>query len=157
MFKKKCCIIPVAFILLTSCEISRCLVYNFAYIKYYKIFPSRITKAGTSKFYFTDAKVNAGSPIPKTISLEGKKGIPFEKFLRSKSTVAFLVIHDDTILYEKYLKNYQRSSIVSSFSIAKSVTSTLVGCAIDDGYIASIDQPVTDYVPELKQQGLDKV
>jgi CubicO group peptidase (beta-lactamase class C family) len=47
--------------------------------------------------------------------------------------------------------------LVPSFSVAKSVTSILVGCAIADGSIQSVEQPVTDFVPELKDRGFDKV
>jgi len=51
----------------------------------------------------------------------------------SNKTVAFLIIQHDTILYEKYFNDYEVSSVVASFSMAKSVTSMLIGCAIEDG------------------------
>jgi CubicO group peptidase (beta-lactamase class C family) len=71
--------------------------------------------------------------------------------------VAFLVIRHDTIQYEKYFKGYDQESIVPSFSMAKSITSILIGCAIDEGLIQSVNEPITDYIPELKKNGFDKV
>ena len=76
----------------------------------------------------------------------------FDNFLALTGTTAFMVIKDDRVLYEKYFNGYQRDSINTSFSIAKSITSALIGIAIDEGLIASADDPVTKYIPELKQK-----
>jgi beta-lactamase family protein len=67
----------------------------------------------------------------------------FDSFLASTGTTAFIVIKDDKILYEKYFNGYQRDSINTSFSMAKSITSALIGIAIDEGLIASVDDPIT--------------
>lgn len=75
----------------------------------------------------------------------------------SNKTVAFLIIQHDTILYEKYFNDYEVSSVVASFSMAKSVTSMLIGCAIEDGLIESVNEPITNYLPELKKNGLERV
>jgi len=69
--------------------------------------------------------------------------------LEQTGTTAFIVIKDDTILYEGYFNEYKRDSINTSFSIAKSVTALLIGIAIDQEYITSIDDPMTTYIPEL--------
>jgi CubicO group peptidase (beta-lactamase class C family) len=79
--------------------------------------------------------------VPRSASLES--------ILETTGTIAFIVIKDDTLLYEGYLQGYQRDSLVTSFSIAKSITSLMVGMAIDDGYIESLNDPVTRYIPEL--------
>ena len=76
----------------------------------------------------------------------------FDEFLASTGTTAFVVIKDDKILYEKYFNGYQKDSISTSFSMAKSITSGLIGLAIDEGLIASVDDPVTKYIPELRQK-----
>jgi CubicO group peptidase (beta-lactamase class C family) len=78
--------------------------------------------------------------------------INFDKFLVSTGTTAFIIIKDDTVLYEKYFNGYQRDSIGTSFSMAKSITSALIGVAIDEGLIASVDDPITRYIPELKEK-----
>ena len=94
--------------------------------------------------------------VPKKISLKDKN-YPFETYLKDNKTVAFLIIKNDTIQYENYWRDYEKSSIVPSFSMAKSITSILIGCAIDDKLIGSVNDPVTKYIPELKEKGFDKV
>jgi CubicO group peptidase (beta-lactamase class C family) len=81
----------------------------------------------------------------------------FDDFLRETDTTSFIVIKDDAIVYEGYFNGYERDSIVTSFSIAKSVTSALVGIAIDEGFISSVDDPMVAYLPEMRGRGLDDV
>jgi len=64
------------------------------------------------------------------------------------------VIQDGKILYENYFNDTQRDSIVTSFSVAKSFTSALIGIAIDEGYIKSVNDPITTYLPELAERDL---
>jgi CubicO group peptidase (beta-lactamase class C family) len=136
-------------ILLTSCQLGRFVFYNFADIKDHKKFQSRPLTAANSPFNFQTT--NKGK-FPKELN-----NIPFDKYLEDNKTVAFLIIKNDTIQYEKYFKGYDKESIVPSFSMAKSVTSILIGCAIDEGLIKSVDEPITSYIPELKKNGLNKV
>ena len=71
--------------------------------------------------------------------------------------MAFLLIKNDTIRDYRLFKVDDRSGIVPSFAMAKSVTSILIGCAIADGYIGDVEEPVTKYIPELREEGFDKV
>jgi CubicO group peptidase (beta-lactamase class C family) len=135
--------------LLTSCQLGRFVFYNFADIKDHQKFPSRPLIANKSSFSFQTT--NPGK-FPKELN-----GIPFDKYLEKNKTVAFLIIKNDTIQYEKYFKGYNKESIVPSFSMAKSVTSILIGCAIDERLIKSVDEPITNYIPELSKNGFDKV
>jgi CubicO group peptidase (beta-lactamase class C family) len=135
--------------LLTSCQLGRFVFYNFADIKDHKKFQSRPLTANASSFHFQTT--NKGK-FPKELN-----NIPFDKYLEDNKTVAFLIIKNDTIQYEKYFKGYDKESIVPSFSMAKSVTSILIGCAIDEGLIRSVDEPITNYIPELKKNGFNKV
>jgi hypothetical protein len=80
-----------------------------------------------------------------------------EEFLSSTRTAAFIVIKDGSILHESYANGYTRDSMISSFSIAKSFTSALIGVAIDEGYIGSVDDAMVSYLPELRGKGLDGV
>jgi CubicO group peptidase (beta-lactamase class C family) len=68
-----------------------------------------------------------------------------------------LVIKDDTILYERYFQGHTQSSISQAFSTSKSILSILIGVAVDEGLIKSVDQPVTDFVPELADNGFGNV
>jgi CubicO group peptidase (beta-lactamase class C family) len=75
--------------------------------------------------------------------------VPFGQYAERRHVNAFLVIRNDTILYERYRDGYTDSTLSSSFSVAKSVTSALVGLALRSGAIRSLDDSVTRYLPEL--------
>ncbi|PKV63640.1 serine hydrolase domain-containing protein [Pontibacter ramchanderi] len=66
-------------------------------------------------------------------------------------SVAFVIIHRDSLLYEQYWDGYSEESLSNSFSVAKSIVSMLVGVALHEGAIKSIDQPVGDFLPELRE------
>ncbi|EGD58715.1 6-aminohexanoate-dimer hydrolase [Novosphingobium nitrogenifigens DSM 19370] len=72
-------------------------------------------------------------------------------------TAALLVMRDGHILHESYRDNTDASTHFISFSMAKTITSMLIGIAVGQGAIHSIDQPATDFVPELKGSGYDGV
>ena len=78
--------------------------------------------------------------------------IDFETLLERSQTTVFIVLKNDTILYEKYFNGFHKDSIFTSFSVAKSVVSTLVGLAISDGVIKSEDDKITEYLPELMKK-----
>ena len=64
-------------------------------------------------------------------------------------TIAFLIIKNDSIWYENYAENYSEKSLTNSFSMAKTITSALLGKAIKDGYITGLNQPVSDFYPKF--------
>jgi CubicO group peptidase (beta-lactamase class C family) len=76
----------------------------------------------------------------------------WDSFLEDTETQAFIVLQDGDVLYERYFNNTQRDSIVTSFSVAKSFASALIGIAIEEGYIGDVNDPVTDYLPELAER-----
>lgn len=138
---------------LNSCKIGRLVIYNFSDISDYKKFPSRTIKKGGNQFQFYKSE---NATMPKSISYKEKKQ-EFEEFLEKNKTVAFMVIRNDSILYEKYFNHYNEKSITTSFSMSKSVISMLIGCAIEDKLIESVHDPVTKYIPEMQKNGFDKV
>jgi CubicO group peptidase (beta-lactamase class C family) len=75
-----------------------------------------------------------------------------EEFLASTATQALIIIEDDVVVFERYANGADRETLLTSFSVAKSFDSTLVGIAIDEGFIASVDDPITDYLPELAEE-----
>lgn len=80
-----------------------------------------------------------------------------DDYLRRSRTTGFLVLKDGKIVFERYLLAANETSRLASWSIAKSFVSTLVGFAIDDGLIRSVDDPISDYLPELTDTGYDAV
>ena len=104
---------------------------------------------------FPARRIAAGahaSPLPRGVEADlvlGPKRKDLDKFLREMDTLAFLVVHGDRLTYERYFGGSSRESLQTSFSAAKSVVSTLVGIAIDEGLIGSVDDRITEYLPEL--------
>lgn len=145
-------IISVVF---SSCHVGRFFLWNFADIRDDKKFPAHEIKSSTSPFYF--AKGQSGSlKLPRYIHSKNDS-LSFEEQLEKDGTVAFLVIRNDSILFEKYYNQYDANSIVPSFSVAKSFVSALVGIAVDEGKITSIHDPITKYLPELKDPGYSRI
>lgn len=137
----------------SSCKLGRFVYYNFANITDHKIFPSREIAAPETAFVFPK-----GNPMrePKAAMVADKE-TDFDDMLANSRTVAFLIIQNDSIQYEKYFNKYDDESIVASFSMAKSILSILVGIAIDEGRINSVDEPIINYVPELEKNGFGEV
>jgi CubicO group peptidase (beta-lactamase class C family) len=124
-------------------------------VKDYERFPERTIGNTAPAFHF---RQNLSPELFQTIEYrsEGEsKQMGFEDFLQSTNTTSFIIIKDDTVLYEGYFNGYQRDSIVTSFSVAKSFTSALIGIAIDEDYIGSVDDLMIEYIPELKGKGFD--
>ena len=61
---------------------------------------------------------------------------------------ALLVVKNDKIIFEKYWDDYNENSLTNSFSVAKTFIGLLIGIAIDEGKINSVDDPVGNYLPE---------
>lgn len=72
------------------------------------------------------------------------------EYLEELETSAFIVIHQDSVLYEEYWDQHDTNTVSNSFSMAKSVVSLLIGIAIDEGKIKSLDESVGNYLPEFK-------
>jgi CubicO group peptidase (beta-lactamase class C family) len=138
-----------------SCTFLKIIWYNFSGIEDYAIFPHRKLNAAKSPFHFAYHFDNARLPV--NVRAGGYEDLSLHELLQSNGTVAFLIVKNDTIIFEQYYEGYADSSMSLSFSMAKSFLSILIGCAIDDGYIRSVEQPVTDYVPELTRNGFGKV
>ena len=85
-------------------------------------------------------------PLYNSISLDPT----FEKEMNDFKSAAFIVVKDGKIINEHYFNGYNEKSLTNSFSMAKSITTMLVGKAIEDGYIKSFDQKITDFLPEYK-------
>ena len=104
----------------------------------------------------TVKRANAVYPLPRAkkalaVSFQVKgKTLTIDAFMSRNNVTGLLLIKTGRIVLERYAAGNTEKTKWPSWSIAKSVTSTLVGAALKDGYIRSIDDPVTKYLPELK-------
>jgi CubicO group peptidase (beta-lactamase class C family) len=113
---------------------------------------------------FATRTVAAGSDVwklpSKPISIDGEftvgdKKLNLQDYLEATATNALVVIKDGNIIYETYRNGSDASTRFITFSVAKSYVATLIGLAVADGAIKSLDDKVTDYLPELAGTGYD--
>jgi len=120
----------------------------------YKVFPSREIENDTRTYSLIE---RGDQPTPYQVEYRYKDGTRteiLEDLLKRTDTRAFLIIKDDRLIYGMYLES-SRQEINTSFSVAKSFDSAMIGAAIADGYISSVDDPVIKYIPEIAGRGLD--
>ena len=135
--------------------VARQVAWGDSRVTDYQLVPARAI-ANAPPFFHFQSRPAPELLQPITYQSAGQtRQLGFEEFLKATNTTSFIVIKDDTILYEGYFNGYSRDSIVTSFSMAKSFTSALVGIAIDEGSIGSVNDPVITYLPELRGRGLD--
>jgi CubicO group peptidase (beta-lactamase class C family) len=145
----------IGVVLLVSClvyppaYVYRVIWWNLADVDDYRRFPARELETRPSDFAFRRSTGEASVAALFEAQPEVDR---LDEFLAAQDTQAFLVIQDDAILYEKYFGGAARDSIVTSFSVAKSFVSALVGIAIGEGEIASVGDPITKYLPELAKR-----
>lgn len=91
-------------------------------------------------------------PLPGAYAFEGEER-SLASFLDESETTGFLVARNGVIVHESYGRGNDAASLATSFSVAKSVTSALVGIAVERGLVTSLDDAVSAYVPELAAGG----
>lgn len=102
--------------------------------------------------------IEAGEKVfPLTKGPELKSGVDIDAYMKAQRTAGLVIIHNGQIRLEKYGLDFDGNGKWTSFSVAKSLTSTMVGAAIKDGYIKSLDDKVTQYIPEMKGSAYDDV
>jgi CubicO group peptidase (beta-lactamase class C family) len=145
--------VVVAYLLAPNFYLTRTIFWGESDHKDLEKFPARTIRNAppTSRFEELPRDNPYASQI-EAVARESSDGESLEDFLDSSGTTAFLVVHDDKVLYERYLNGYDETSINTSFSMAKSFASALVGIAIDEGHIESVDEPITNYLPELREK-----
>jgi len=137
-------------------HIGRYFYWNLADLDDYKKFPSLSIEKGSRSFTFFNLNNNISFRIPDKYNPTNKYKT-FDRFLEKKKTVAFLIIRNDSLIFENYFAGYDEASIIPSFSTSKSFVSALVGIAIDEGYIESTKQSITFYLKELERPEFDKI
>jgi CubicO group peptidase (beta-lactamase class C family) len=129
-------------------SIARAMLWREADVGDQYRFPARTIPAG-----------DEASPLPAGVEIvppappsDAEDDRAFDEFLRGTGTLGFVVLDDDLLVYERYFEGADRQTRQTSFSVAKSFVSTLIGIAIDEGLIGSVTDPVTEYLPELSER-----
>jgi CubicO group peptidase (beta-lactamase class C family) len=106
---------------------------------------ARVVEAGG-----TPRALPVGQPLPRL-------SVDVDAFMASQRKAALIVVHDGKVRLERYGLGFDAQGRWTSFSVAKSVTSMLVGAALADGHIRSMDDKVSDYIPQMKGSAYDDV
>jgi CubicO group peptidase (beta-lactamase class C family) len=133
-----------AYLLTPYSGVARAVVWIEADVDDFRRFPSRPIEAPAQPDRFAKAPMAPGLTAVWVDGVERD----LERFLGSTGTTAFIVIHDDSVVYERYFNGDTRTSVQTSFSVAKSYLSALVGIAVEEGLL-DLDDPITDHIPEL--------
>lgn len=124
----------------SSCYLIRAYkVRNFQLTDHQRM-PSVSIERSSQPYYFTN-----GTESGQYKSLRNY----LDSSLPNSFTAAFLVVKNDSIIYERYFNGFTQSSLLPSFSVAKSFVATLVSVAVEEGKIKSLQDPITNYLPEL--------
>lgn len=122
---------------LSSCYFTKALKYKKYKLEKLSDFPAIQFEKSSTPFHFHQSSLPPGQ----------KEAL--DSMLLGSNKYAFAIIRNDSILYEFYNHGIADTSILPSFSVAKSFVSTLVGIAFEEGKIKSLDEPITNYLPEL--------
>ena len=119
---------------------------------YDKVFPARDVFAGDSPYPLPADKRD----LDRVEFASGGKTLTVVDYFIQSNIAGLLVLKDGKVVYERYGLGNTADTRWVSYSVAKSVTSLLVGAAVQDGYIRSLDEKVTDYLPRLKGSSYDQ-
>jgi CubicO group peptidase (beta-lactamase class C family) len=129
---------------------------NTADVNDYKRFPAYTINKSDHTFNFKVQEKETVPELPDTL-INKDRYEHFDQFLEDHKTHAFLIIRNDTILYERYFDGKSETDKMPSFSIAKAFVSALTGIAVEEGYIKDVNDPVTDYLNGFRHEGFDQV
>ncbi|MFO7828665.1 MAG: serine hydrolase [Bacteroidales bacterium] len=122
------------------------IIYTTADIDDYKLFENRVVKAGQHQPWKIAEGFNQYNLRPDDITL-----------LKKFQTTAYLIVKDTALLFEFYDGQFTDSTLSNSFSMAKSIVSLLIGIAIDEGKINSVNDPIHDYLPEFNPKNNNSI
>ena len=98
----------------------------------------------------------SASPLPlpqgQPLNIPG-----IDQYMVQQRSAGIVILQDGKVRFERYGLDFDATGRWTSFSVAKSFTSTLVGAAIQDGYIKSLDDKVSQYIPGLRGSAYDAV
>ncbi|TGK00090.1 class C beta-lactamase-related serine hydrolase [Leptospira langatensis] len=144
-------------LLLVTCNHTyyRAITHLYPNLETNRIFPERKVETSSP---VSNLEKKTGWDLPEKLTFQTMKGeetLSSVELLRVTNTNTLIVIKDGKVLYENYWNGFKRDTIQTSFSMAKSIASTLIGIAIGEGKIQSVNDPVIRYIPELKDRGID--
>lgn len=133
----------------TGCLYARIAYFNTPTLNAPSYFDNRVVRASSAPLPLAKSAVEATFPLtPKERARYGS----LDRLLETEKTRAFLVIHDDVVVYERYFDGFSATTELPAFSMTKTYAGVLVGRAVSEGVVPSVDQSIVDYLPELARK-----
>ena len=133
----------------SGCLFSRILYYNKPTLAVVRDFDARSVRASSEPLSLARSEHEAQFPLTRREEAEYGS---LAALLERHQTRAFLVIHEDRVVYERYFGGVSSNTLLPGFSMSKTFAAVLVGRALSQGLLESLERPVTDYVPELASE-----
>jgi len=127
---------------------------------WYTYFHGKSGPSATEYQIFDNRKVETSNPqpLPKSkLYNSARLDAETENTLKEFQAHAFAIIRNDSLIHEQYWDGFSDTSHTNSFSMAKTYCGILLGCALKDGYIKSLDEPVGKYIPEFSEGDKSKI
>jgi CubicO group peptidase (beta-lactamase class C family) len=133
-------------LLCNGCFFGRLVYFNTPGLSAPSYFDKRIVHAAAPPIPLGRSLVSATFPLTEVERAEYRS---FDELLETQETRAFVAVHDDEIVYERYFQGISATSELPGFSMSKTYAAALIGGAVSDGLLPSLQAPVTTYIPEL--------
>ena len=105
------------------------------------------------KFAYDTRELIASDPLPwpEDMRVDEIPGDTIEKLMEDELTASFLVVHRDTLIFEKYWRGHDKTTLSNSFSMVKTIVAMALGKAVDDGLV-DVQAPLYTYMPRFKDE-----
>lgn len=140
---------------LSSCHVVRFFSRNMPDVRDQYRFASAPIQKANAVWELSYAR-NPSFDYQQEVSIPRTK-MPLEKLLKRTGTTAFIVIQGDSVITERYFDDFDAQHTMPSFSVSKSFVSALVGIALDEGKIGSVNDTIGAYMPWLKHQSARQI
>jgi len=149
-------IITIGLVVFTDNYYGRLIRWNIPDVYDYQKFPY-VTIENSNNPYIIPKKIDTDLFSTFEFDREGETINGLTNLLALTKTNALIVIQNDTIIYENYLNGRNRESLCKSFSASKSILSMLIGIAVDEGDIKSINDPLKKYITDFRNEELGEI
>ncbi|RDU37843.1 hypothetical protein DRW41_08475 [Neobacillus piezotolerans] len=148
----------VSSLLFSPQYVFRTIVNGNSDVMDYKVFPERIIQKSSQPYRYKYSLNDSLKDMSIDYTYKGKeRKKPLNSFLKETNTTSFIIVHDDKVVLEEYFNGYDKDSINTSFSMAKSIDSLLIGKAIEEGYIKSEKQSIADFISGFKGTNMESI
>jgi CubicO group peptidase (beta-lactamase class C family) len=131
-------------------ELIRVVAYQIPDAETYKAYPQTVVAPADTAFNFYRAATKRNDLDTLQVYNGQHQLVSFKTYMEEARTKLFMVIRNDTVIYQQFKPGYSDTTLTTLFSVAKTMVSITLGKALEDGKIQSLDEPLLKYVPELK-------